>query len=226
MDRPDLIPRISQHVKLYTATLFLLGRTRGTKQMESWKVEKVQRLKSTKISRHELLLAYLTNSEKKLRIVFERVGGEVTSDGSSAHLDSPPLIQQSKSSSSSSCQDLSAVDIVYVFEGTNLPKDTVIVGTVTFTDVQDRPSLVDLALLAKVVHDAHPWYLLFSDNCYHYSGTILYVLRSKYPSEMAMADAAGKWYRIDLGEPTSQKVALLRSAWEEQVTEFVSCFLC
>jgi hypothetical protein len=223
MDLPDLIPKIPQHVKLYIATLFLLGRTGGTRQMESWKVEKVQRLKSTKLIQHEFILAYLSNSDSEnMRIVFERVGGEVASDAdeSSSSLDSP-------SKSSTSCQDRSAVDIVFLFNGRGLPKDTEVVGTLTFTDPQDRPSLLDLAILAKLVHDAQPSYLLFSDNCYNYSGTMLYVLGSKYSSDVAMSDAAGKWHGFNLSKPTSNlKVAELRTQWEDQMTEFVSCFLC
>ena len=189
-------------------------------------MEKVQCLKSTKLSLHESLIAHLANLEqKKKRFVFERVGGEITSDGpSSTSLELPASVQRSKSLSS--CQDLSDSDIVFLFNGSGLPKDTEVVGTLTFTDAQDRPSLLDLTLLAQAVHNAQPSYLLFLDNCYHFSGTMIYVLESKYNSAITMAGTAGKWHGIDLGEPTPTKVADLRSQWEVQIAEFVSCFLC
>jgi len=78
----------------------------------------------------------------------------------------------------------------------DLRSDDDIVGTITFID--DFPSLPDLALLAEIVHNAHPKYLLFSNNCYYFAGTMIMVLARRYLGHISMDSAAGKWYGIDM----------------------------
>jgi hypothetical protein len=67
-----------QHVLVYTGMLRLISKKTGNKQLLLWKVEKVQYLKSKKISLHESLLAYvLSPDRKRCRILFKRAGGEL-----------------------------------------------------------------------------------------------------------------------------------------------------
>jgi len=71
----SVLPVYNQHVLLYIGTLRLISKNTGTKQLMSWKVEKLQRLKSKKISLHESMLAFVVGPDKKTCcILFDRTG--------------------------------------------------------------------------------------------------------------------------------------------------------
>jgi len=221
----SVLPVYNQHVLLYIRTLRHIGKNTGTQQLMSWKVEKLQRLKSKKISLHESILAFVVGPDKKTcRILFERTGGELQVSEGCPNL-SPPPLRRSKSSisfaSNSICPDLKAIDSVSLLDDNDSCLDDDIVGTITFTD--DFPTLPDLALLAEIVHNVHPKYLLFSDNCYHFAGTMIMVLARLYLGHTSMDSAAGKWYGINMrrSENTNELCTLLKKAIET----FVSCFL-
>lgn len=222
----SVLPVHNQHVSVYIATLRLIGKTTGTKRLMSWKVVKLQRLKSKKISLHESMLAFVVGpDEKTCRILFERAGGELQASEGCSNL-SPPPLRRSKSSISSAsnsiCPDLKAIDTVSLLDDNDSRSDDDVVGTITFTD--DFPSLPDLALLAEIVHNAHPKYLLFSNNCYHFAGTMIMVLARLYTGHTSMDSAAGKWYGIDMQR--SQNTSELCTLLEKAIETFVSCFLC
>jgi hypothetical protein len=229
----SVLPVHNQHVSVYMATLRLIGKNTGAERLLSWKVVKLQRLKSKKISLHESMVASVVDPDKNMcRILFERAGGEiqVASEGSPdspPNLSPPPLRRSTSSISSASnsiCPDLKAVDTVSLLNDNDSRSDHEVVGTITFTD--KSPSLPDLALLAEIVHDAHPNYLLLSDNCYHFAGTMTMVLATLYRGHIVMDDAAGKWYGIDLQVRKSGNISALCKKLEEAIETFVSCFLC
>jgi hypothetical protein len=59
----------------------------------------------------------------------------------------------------------------------------------------DKPLyLYELALLGVIVHEENTSYLLMSNNCYHFAGTIIKVLEEEY-NVVNTADGAcgGKW---------------------------------
>jgi len=227
MDSSSVLPIYNQHVLLYTRTLRLIGKNKGTTQLQLWKVVKVQRLKSKKISLHESMLAFVLSPDQKTScILFERSGGELQgSEGSPPDL-SPPPLRRSKSTisllSHSISPDMKANDVVTLLDDSDLRLDDDVIGTLTFNN--NFPSLPDLALLAEVVHKAHPTYLLFSNNCYHFAGTMTFVLAALYSAHVKMDDTAGKWFGINVDKLGN--IPELCTQLEKAIDDFVSCFLC
>ena len=84
--------------------------------------------------------------------------------------------------------------------------------------------LYELAILALIVHESEPSYLLLSKNCYHYSATIMDILRQEYNPDVqtqpASADA-GKWCGVfDIGSGTKGNEEL-RGRFKTRISKFV-----
>jgi hypothetical protein len=224
-----VLPTEPQSVSVYIVMLETIHRLIGTKRLRSWKVTKVERLKSDRPSRHESARAWVRDPDGQMSIViFERAGGEPMGSVSL-----PDLLRTSRntskspstsSSSSSLCPDLMAIDTVIPMEYMKSRKGDKVVGTLEFED--EYPSLYEVAKLADIVHKSASKYLLFSDNCYYFAATIILVLAAIYHSEMDMAASAGRWCGLDLTSGRRPDIPRLREQLKQETSESVSCFLC
>ena len=222
-----VLPTEPQPVSIYVVMLENVHSVIGTKRLRSWKVTKVERLKSDRPSRHESARAWVRDPDGEMSfVIFERAGGEAVKAVSLPDLLrtlSRNASQSSSSSGSSLCPDLMAIDMVLPMEFMKSRKGDKVVGTLEFEG--DGPSLYEVAKLADVVHKSALKYLLFSDNCYHFAATIMLVLAAIYCSEMDMGASAGKWWGLDLTSGRPPDISRLREQLKQGISE-VSCFLC
>ena len=134
----NVLPAESQPVSVYVAALETIHSVIGTKRLQSWKVTKVERLKSNRASRHESARAWVRDPDGAMSfVIFERAGGEPMKGSVSL----PDLLQTisrnaSKSASSSgssiSCPDLMAKDVVLPMGYKESRKGDKVVGVLEF----------------------------------------------------------------------------------------------
>lgn len=216
-------------VLTYVATLEALNLGVGSNELRKWKVVKVTRLKSKKISRHEYMRASLRDPEEKITyLVFERTVGEIVDPPVTESCPdlTKPRLTRTKSSISSISNSISpehlAQDVVSpLAKGKWDNGDEV--GTLTFKE-DNLPTLQEVSLLAGVVHDANPKYLLFSNNCYHYCGTMMRVLDKVYSPvvDIPVGSKAGTWCGIDLSTVHKGNIPALCANFHDKVNNIVS----
>ena len=185
---------------------------------------KVDCRKAKRVTGHVSMLAYVNSPTREVfYLLFERAGVEIP------HQSAPDILQTSVDTSASSSSSVSdsnsldnrAKDTVSPLNDAKL-RDEVLVGTLTF-DVNDLPSILDVALLAGVVHKKYPSYQLISRNCYQYTASILSVLQKVHGGIMDFdADVAGKFCGLIL--PPTGDVDDLCILLEDEIRNVVSCF--
>ena len=224
-----VLPTETQPVSLYIVHLETIHRIIGTKRLQLWKVIKVERLKSDRPSKHESARAWVRDSEGVMSfVIFERAGGETMKAVSLPDLLRTISCNPSKSSSSSGSSlcspDSMAIDTVTPMEFMKSCEGDKVVGTLDF-EGNNCPSLYEVAKLAEVVHKSASKYILFTDNWYHFAGTMMLVLAAIYRSEMDMGASAGKWCGLDLASGHKPDIPRLREQLKQGISESVSCFL-
>ena len=98
--------------------------------------------------------------------------------------------------------------------------------------------LCEVALLGSTLHRMRRYYLLFSDNCYYYAGTIIKILEEKYEPTLAVEttgsaaldekfelkkmkkNQAGKWYGIPVYDKEDVDTAPVIAQFEQNLTSF------
>ena len=227
-DESPILPAHQMHIQSYITTLEALNNAKGTDELAKWKVENASHFKSKKkVSQHEYVRTTVRSPRGETAfLAFERLGGEHTSISGASPDTSPPPLNRSSSSVSSSLGNFLAQDTVTPLKDAHgkWHKDDILVGTLIFSEKE--PPLHEVALLAGTIHDAGTSYLLFSNNCYHYSGTMMCTLHAKYsPIQEIPEDAnAGSWCGIELDMPSTNKLSQLLTSLEERAEKFVSLF--
>jgi len=81
--------------------------------------------------------------------------------------------------------------------------------------------LYELALLAVVVHVQNTSYLLMTNNCYYYAGTIMKVLEEKYNIVNTVDGAgAGKWCGLTIYSGKKEGNSSLLEKFRENIKKF------
>jgi len=98
--------------------------------------------------------------------------------------------------------------------------------------------LYEVALLGSTLHQMRRYYLLFSDNCYYYAGTIIKTLEDKYKPTLAVEttgsvdldeqlelkkmkkNRAGKWYGIPIYDKEDVNTEPVIAQFEQNLENF------
>jgi len=98
--------------------------------------------------------------------------------------------------------------------------------------------LYEIALLGSTLHQMRRYYLLFSDNCYYYAGTIIKTLEDKYKPALAVEttgsadldeqlqlnkmkkNRAGKWYGIPVYDKEDVNTEPVIAQFEQNLGNF------
>lgn len=205
----------------------------GLAELRRWRVVGAQAYKKTDaVSEHEYISATVVDSEGNAHFVaIERGRGEKKVASSEA--DAGPHTNKAFSSSTSSLSSKSVSDVL---SPTRMADDRI--APIPTSDGKwgrrdklifrlgfEKPLyLYELALLAYVVQENNDTYLLRTNNCYHYAGTILKVLEARYGVMNTVEGAeAGKWCGIDItGKWEAVAIWDVLRAFQKLVGDFVS----
>lgn len=228
---PSVLPPVSEPVVTYMQRLAAMKKGDGITQLKKWRVTCVRAYKVKSTSRHEYISATVVDSENKSSFVaFDRHRGDpepvpLSGANPDPNIDRSPLGLPSPSnsslSSSSSVPDSTrhADDrIASISPPGTWNKTDQLIYELNF----EKPFfLYELAILAVIVHEENTSYLLMSNNCYHYAGTIMKVLEEQYDTvNTADGAAAGKWCGLVL-YPGGNTSSLLEK-FREGIKNFVS----
>jgi hypothetical protein len=232
---PEVLPKFPEHIESYCEKLAAMKKGEGIEHLKEWRVEHALAYKCKVLSEHEYISVAVADIRRKINhLEMERMAGDSPSD-TDIHprpeslrlpsLSSNPPLSSTSSLSSSSDLTCSANDRIGPLpSGVKNKKDTLIYE-LHFND--DKPLyLYQLAILALVVHKANPEYLLMSNNCYHYTGTIMKALEKEYcTSNVAEGmEAAGLWCGLDVCsiQKGTRNLSTLLENFKAYVEKFVS----
>jgi hypothetical protein len=234
---PVVLPALPEPIQPYCQRLALMKMGDGIEQLRKWRVISVKAYKSKATSRHEYVSATVVDPDNKHRYVaIERGRGDpdpLPFSINPANIDPQPnrLFSTSNPSTSSFSSTSSPSDISSPTRGADdkispltapgkRKKDDEIIYELHF---EKTPLyLYQLAFLALTVHDANKSYLLITNNCYHYTGTIIKVLEGAYNlSNTADGAAAGKWCGIAIYSNKGSIDSLLVN-FRQEIKNFVS----
>ena len=93
-------------------------------------------------------------------------------------------------------------------------KDDELISNLVFSDSENPLYLYQLALLALTLHGIHQSYLLTTNNCYHFAGSIVKVLEQEFEIQNTVKDSkAGKWYNLDIVSLKEWNIASIREKY-------------
>jgi hypothetical protein len=232
---PEVLPKFPEHIISYCQKLAAMKKGDGIEQLKEWRVQYAIAYKIKAISRHEYIsIAVVDNHNKIDYLVIERMAGDspcdtnVDRDPQPASeplrllLSSNPPISSSSSVSSSSDITNSADDRIAPLPSGIRNKTDSVIYELHFQ--KEKPLyLYRLAILALVVHKANPEYLLTSNNCYHYVGTIMKSLEKEYQTlNVADGTEAGLWCGLDVYSRQKGNISSLLENFHDYVEKFVS----
>lgn len=204
---PVVLPPCSEPILTYCQRLAAMKKGDGITQLKRWRVQSARAYKSRAASRHEYVSVTVVDPHNKTTYVaIERLRGAdpdpgpIPSDSISDPNFDPQPLGLSDSSSISSFSSVSD------FISPSCPVDDRIApmppsGMWSESDelvceliFEKSLYLYELAILALIVHDLNPSYLLMTNNCYYYAGTIMKILEEAYNiANTAEGASAGKW---------------------------------
>jgi len=201
---PTVIPTYSEPIVPYTQRMAAMMKGDGIASLRKWRVTRTRAYKSRASARHEYISATVVDSENKISyIAIERHRGDPIAIHPSDNTDIDP---QPAGSFSNSNPSISSISSVSDSSPTRFADDKIapIPNSTGKWDKNDdliyelnfeKPLyLYELALLAMTVHQENTSYLLTTNNCYHYAGTIMKVLEEKYKIvNTADGVCGGKW---------------------------------
>lgn len=197
---PQFLPPYAEPIGTYVQRLQLLKQVNGLEALRRWQVKQVTAYKSKATSQHEYVSAAVVDPEEKVHfVVFERLRSDPESFTSSDIATSNPLgrVSNSSLSSLSSFSTCPVNDcILPVGPSGKKNPDDVLIYDLLFP--QTFP-LYELGVLAYMVHQTNTSYLIMTNNCYHFAGTIMKLLEKQHGITDAVHGAnAGKWCGINI----------------------------
>lgn len=211
---PVILPEFPEPIVTYTWRMAAVRKGEGIELLKNWRVTCIRAYKTKAASRHEYISATVVDSENNLisHVAFERLRGDPfdpdqinpnTDPNTDPNIDSIPLglfsaLNSSSSSLSSSSNSIAAQARVANDRIAPIPppgtwdKSDELIYELKF---EGRPLyLYELAILAAIVHEKNTSYLLMTNNCYHFAGTIMKALQEEYRTENTADGAgAGRW---------------------------------
>jgi hypothetical protein len=237
---PVVLPPTSEPVVTYIQRLAAMKKGDGIMQLKKFRVTHARAYKSKAPSQHEYVSATVVDPENKTSfIAFERLRGDPEYINAS-DINTDPIIDPNTDPSrlglfSTSNSSVSSVSSVLDSTSAHFTNDRVapipppgkwdkkdeIIRELKF----EKPLfLYELAILAVIVHEMNKSYLLMTNNCYHYAGTIMDVLEKAYDAmKTAESSDAGKWCGLALypGENGGNTSSLFEK-FREEIGKFVS----
>lgn len=233
ISEPTFLPPAAEPVATYCQQLQLLKQLKGIEALRRWRVSRARTFKCKSASQHEYVSATIIDPENKTHhLVFERLRGDPENSLSPITETTHPLTRLSPSGSNSSLSSLSSASfsayaandrIVPVGASGKKKEEDVEVYDLVFPE---GFCLHELAILAFMVHQTNSSYLLMTNNCYYYAGTIMKILEKKHNISNAVKGAnAGRWCFINIfGGAEFEKCRPLLESVEKAIREFVSFF--
>lgn len=249
MSAPDFypeLPKTSTGIESYCAALesrYALASLEDSQPASAFRVLEVSLRKETSSLRHEYLFTKVSGPGGLSHVVFERRSGDrVKSDGISASksdgnqpnpsgsVPTLPLTQgppyKSKWGSSLSSLDSLTKDVQADDAVTAVPdsyqKGDIICSTLDFSE--SPIPLHQFSLMALVINQSKTKYLLFSDNCYFYAGTLFRMLQVVFPRHRrvdGMTKSSGRWGYISIfNENTPPDIDFLKTQFERSIESF------
>jgi hypothetical protein len=241
---PTVLPTESQPITPYCEKLLMLKELDGITELKKYRVVRVRAFKSRAASRPEYVCATVVDSKNETTLVaIERGRGNsehITNTDSNTDSNNQVGLQP-KQSSSSSCSNLSIHSVSSLSDSSRSPaclandkispiraerirnSDDDLICDLDFEKTQSQLHLYELAVLGDFVHKGNTSYMLFSNNCYHYAGTITKVLGTVYGIPDSTDGAgAGKWCGIPIHSIERSKVASLVEGYRKHLEVFVS----
>ena len=235
------IPPLSTHIVTYCQLLQAKYETTGIQHMHNTQVTEVKLYKTRGRSQREYISANIHTGGDQFFLAIERHrGNTVTTNNSSGAQDNVASPSQTTPTSTSLT---SLNSFLHVREAndrvTSLDRtgryyfNDQVLHTLSFTT---PIPLFELAVLANTVHKTKPKYLLFSENCYFYAGTITKLLEALYESEVEVSTTgsqetdrkhrkkkAGKWNSIKIYDNAldSGLVASMTETFSYEKNEFL-----
>ena len=236
---PAVLPPCAEPIITYSQRMAAMAMKNGDgiTLLKKWQVKQARAFKSRSTSQHEYISATVVDSENKTSyVIIERVRGDpepIHSSDTDQVIDPQPVKLFSASnpsiSSISSVPDsisTCAVDdrITPISSPGKRNKSDELIYELIF----EKPLyLYELAILAVIVHEENTSYLIMTNNCYHYAGTIMKVLENHYGiANTAVGAGAGKFCGLVLypGKKEGNRSSLVEK-FREGIKNFVSFLL-
>jgi hypothetical protein len=233
---PVVLPPTSEPVVTYIQRLAAMKKGDGIMQLKKFRVTHARAYKSKAASQHEYVSATVVDPENKTSfIAFERLRGDpepINASDINTDPDTDPSRLGLFSTSNSSLSSISSVldstsphftndRIAPIPPPGKWDKNDEIICELKF----EKPLfLYELAILAVIVHEMNTSYLIMTNNCYHYAGTIMNVLEQVYDTmKTAESGDAGKWCGLALypGKKGGNTSSLFEK-FREEIGKFVS----
>ena len=240
--RPTVLPTESQPITPYCEKLLMLKELDGITELKKYRVVRVRAFKSKAVSRHEYVCGTVVYSENETSFVAIERGRGNSERITNTHTDSNNQVGlQPTQSSSSFRSNLSIHSLSSLSDSSRSPafpaddkispisadwirdSDDDLICNLDFKKTQSQLQLYELAVLGDFVHKGNTSYMLFSNNCYHYAGTITKVLGTVYGiSDSTDGAGAGKWCGIPIHSIERSKVESLVEGYRKHLEVFVS----
>jgi hypothetical protein len=249
---------LGEHIVPYCQKLALMKQNEGSQEIKKWRVASVRAYKSKATSRHEYVSAAVLDPQNRVfYFAIERGRGDETGRGdpgfilfsnsdTSSNIDPNTNLRLKTNSSVCSTSVVSFTDSISPMHSADdkitpmtacqwasgkWDKSDDLIGELIFpTAVAGKKPLYlyELAILAKEIHEVNTSYLLITNNCYHYAGTIMKVLERAYNVENTVEDSqAGKWCGLVIFSPTDHEgnISSLIGNLKKGINDFVSLVL-
>ena len=222
---PAVLPLASEPIVPYCQRLAAMKKGAGITELKKWRVIVARAYKSKSTSRHEYVSVDVVGPQDKIYYVaIERQRGDPDPDQPQplGTFSSSNLSLSSISLSSNSISPNRPVDDkISLLASPTWRKSDELVGELHFKE--KLVYLYEIAILAFIVHGVNTSYLLMTNNCYHYAGTIMKVLEKEYEiADTAGGANAGKWCGVAIFSSSEGNFSPLLVKFKECIKEFVS----
>jgi hypothetical protein len=231
---PTVLPPLPEPIITYCQKLAAMKKGDGIAQLKKWRLHRAKAYKVKTGLRHEYVSVFVVNSDSNQTnyVAIERRRGDLQPLPSDhADIVLQPIPQKFPSSNSSlsiftlpnadsSSPTRHADDQIAPLPPSGMWQESdELVSDLVF----EKPVyLYELAVMALIVHRANPSYLLITSNCYHFTGTIIDLIKEKYGVEdIAEGADAGKWCGLNFTRKKTGKISLLGN-YEQALSLFVS----
>ena len=221
----EVLPKFPEHIASYCKKLAAIKKCDGIEHLKERCVKHTIAYKIKALSCHEYIsIAVVDVHNKTSHLVIERMAGDFPYDAN-IH---PPLNLSISSTSSTSSLDITCAANDRIgplpFRMQNETDDAIY--ELHFTD-ENPLYLYQLIILALVIHKANTEYLLTTNNCYHFTGTIMKLLEYEYQALNVVVEGvdAGLWCGVAIYSRNKANLSSLLRHFKDHIRNFVSSFL-